>query len=125
MAWCGEKHKLFVSMSRLPRSVTNPRRYCMLPPSRAILICFTSGSAHLGLFRLEKQAHLQMCLNLCTLQREHCPGQHLLIGSPSRIDKEGFHSQNPNSLRGESLYHCVISILAWPCYPCSFPCAFC
>lgn len=68
-----------------------------------MLIRFTSGFAHLGLFRLEKQAHLQMCLSLCSPQRVLCPGQHLLMGSPSRIDKEGFHSQNPDSLRGESL----------------------
>lgn len=58
------------------------------------------------LFRFEKQAHLQICLNLCMPQRGLCPGQHLLIGSLSRIDTGEFHSQNPNSLRGESLYHC-------------------
>lgn len=85
--------------------------------SRAILIRFISGSAHLGLFRSEKQAHLQMCLNPCMLQRGLRPRLHLLIGSPGRIDKEEFHSQNPNSPRGESLYHCVISTLAWPGNP--------
>lgn len=129
MAWCGEKQQLFVSLSRLPFSVTNLRQCCMLPLNndklgRSNMVC-TPGSAHLGLFRFEKRAHLQMCLSLGELQRGLRPRQRLLIGSLSRIDKEEFHSQNPNSLRGESLYHCVMRILALHCNDCSFSCAFC
>lgn len=112
MTWRAQEHKRSVSVPRLPRSVANLRR-CSMLPSRNDPTGPFENVLHLRLFRMKKQAHLQMHLNLRVLQRRRegereraLPRAAFTDRRPEQNRLAGFHSQNPNSLRGDCLYHC-------------------
>ena len=96
---CSEKHKLSVSVSRLA-SVTNPRRYGVLPPTndraRPHPDALHPSASHIPAYSgLGNNLICKHVWVFAYCRQGFSPGQHLPIGRPSRIDKEGFHSQNP------------------------------
>lgn len=110
-AWCATKHNLLVSMSQLPCSLSNLRLHCTLPSSNDHVRPFSYAlPLHISGYFGWWNGLICKCVWIFARCRKRAlpPGQHLLIGSPSRIDKEGFihkiQTHSGESARAAVLY---------------------